>query len=372
MNLIFKFFILIGVSLTVAVSCKKDGEQLVYETEISRLTDSVLAANPSIPGIIVGVWDKEKNLDYTFGAGYSDPNAHEPMNPGYHFRIGSNTKSFVVTAVLQLVDEGKLSLTDKLSKFLPVFPRANEVNIKQLCTMESGIFDYSQTEFFAEQLLNNPLKKWTPDELIEIAGQNPYVFNPGAQYGYSNTNTVLLGKIAEGLTNKSLGTLLSERFFIPLGLDSTYFAIDNLMPANYLKGWGTSEYAPIPASSVPIDISEYYDMTWGWACGNNISTLQDVKTWVEKLVDGSMISDSLQQQRFTSNFTSKGFTYGYGMFTTGNGFWGHNGGVFGYSSVMMRLRGKDCTIVIGANTLNGVSVSAVMNLYLKIAGYLHP
>ncbi len=355
------------------LSCSKTNTDAAwYEQEISRLGDSILTAQPSIPGLLIGVWDGDKNLAYTVGKGYSDPNTKELMNPDYHFRIGSNTKSFVVTAILQLVDEGKLSLNDRLSKFFPDFPRAGEVTISQLCTMESGIFNYTNDSTFFMDLYSDPGKSWTPDDLLAHAAPYPYSFEPGKAYGYSNTNTVLLGRIAEMLTGKPLGTLLNEKFFSPLGLTHTSFALENKMPVNYIKGWGTSDWVPIPETTAPVDVSEYFNQSWAWACGNNVSTLQDLKIWLEKLIDGSMISDSLQQKRFTSHFMDAGFTYGYGIFTIGNGFWGHNGGIFGYNSVMMRMKGKDCTIIILANTLNDVSNGATLNLFAKIAKLLYP
>lgn len=331
------------------ISCS-DAPTIVNQSQsaiisrINMVTDSLLQAT-GVPGIVVGVWDPGKNISLQKGFGYGNPTTKSPLGFSDLFRIGSNTKSFVITVILQLVDEGKIRLTDKLSKYYPQFPRADEVTLHHLCTMSSGIFNYTNLDSFWEIYQSNPLKKWSPEELINIAAGQPYVFDPGNGYYYSNTNTVMLGRIIEIETGKSLGDALKERIMNPHGLKSTTFPSDHRFPGIYIHGWRTD------SAGVHTDVSEFADLSWGWAAGAMISNIYDVKKYVELLIRGGMISDSLQQKR-TNDATviSSNIKYGYGIFTYGNGYWGHNGGLDGYTSIMMHNTAKNRTIIVFVNT----------------------
>lgn len=308
------------------------------------VTDSLLQAT-GVPGIVVGVWDPGKNISLQKGFGYDNPTTKSPLGFSDLFRIGSNTKSFVITVILQLVDEGKLHLTDKLSKYYPQFPRSNEVTLHHLCTMSSGIFNYTNLDEFWEAYETNPLRKWNPEELIELAAGKPYLFDPGSGYSYSNTNTVMLGRIIEIETGKPLSDALKDRIMIPQGLKNTTFPSDHRFPGIYIHGWRTD------STGAHTDVSEYADLSWGWAAGAIISNIYDVKKYVELLIRGGMISDSLQFKRTNdATVVHEGVKYGYGIFTYGNGYWGHNGALDGYTSIMMHNTVKNRTIVVFVNT----------------------
>lgn len=331
------------------ISCKSDSTSALQEdneivTELNRVCDSIMT-NSTLPGMVVGVWSKEKGLSYVKGLGYSNLSSLEKMNPAYHFRIGSNTKSFVITTILQLVDEGKLLLDDKLNKYFPDFPDGDKVTLRMMCDMSSGINNYSATEEFGEQLMNNPLRKWTPQELVDLIKDDVYAFVPGTNILYSNTNTVLLGMIIEQITGKSLEENFKTRFIDKYGLTKTIFPTGNLMPNNFIHGYINFT----DSLSFKDDISESFDLSWAWAAGAMISDIYNTKKWVELLIDGNMISDSLHQQRFTGKNIGTEVTYGLAIFTRGNNMWGHNGGLPGYTSVMMHHRTLDFTIVVFCN-----------------------
>jgi D-alanyl-D-alanine carboxypeptidase len=346
----FPFIFVIFIALFS--SCKSDsaseptGDNEIV-TELNRVCDSIMT-NSSLPGMVVGVWSKEKGISYVKGLGYSNLAPLEKMNPDYHFRIGSNTKSFVITTILQLVDEGKLLLEDKLSKYFPNFPDGDKVTLRMMCNMSSGINNYTETEEFAEQFMTNPLRKWMPQELVDLINNDVYHFEPGTDILYSNTNTVLLGMIIEQITGKSLEENITTRFIDKYELTKTIFPTGHLMPDKYIHG-----YANITDSlSFTDDVSETFDLSWGWAAGAIISDIYNTKKWVEMLIDGNMISDSLQQRRFTGKSLGVGITYGLAIFTRGFNMWGHNGGLPGYTSVMMHHRTLDLTIVVFCNWQN--------------------
>lgn len=348
-----KLFSLVTISITIIVivltSCKSESTPVSPESEkiaqeIDRICDSIMT-NTSLPGLVVGIWSKEKGIDYVRGKGFGNLTTMESINPEYHFRIGSNTKSFVVTTAMQLAAENKLSLEDKLSKYFPDFPDGNKVTLRMLCNMTSGINNYTDTEAFEYELGNNPLKQWTPQEHIDLIMDNVYKFEPGSDFSYSNTNTSLLGMIIEQITDKSLEENFKERFINKYGLTNTTFPSGNKISTPYIHGY--ANYTD--TSSFTDDVSESFDISWAWAAGAMVSNLQNTRKWVEMLIDGDLLPDTLQQQRFTGKSFAGGRTYGMGIFTNGDNLWGHNGGLPGYTSIMMRHRTLDFTIVIFCN-----------------------
>src|SRR3954454_18031635 len=173
--------------------------------------------NLRIPGALVYVdVPGEGSWSQAFGTGTLG--ASTQITPDDHFRIGSNTKTFTGTVILQLVDEGKLGLDDPVSKYQPEVPNGENITIRQLLDMTSGLYNYSEDKDFNETLDTEPDKVWTPEEVVEIGFKNEPYFAPGEGFHYSNTNTVLLGMIVEQLTGKSLEQEFQERLFEPLGM----------------------------------------------------------------------------------------------------------------------------------------------------------
>lgn len=363
--MITKFITILFASF-LFISCNTDNsvsntEVANIQKEIDLVCDSIIN-HKVLPGMLVGVWDDTKGLAYVKGFGVSDLTSKAPVTDDLLFRIGSNTKSFVITVVLQLVDEKKLSLDDKLNKFLPDFPKADKITIKMLCDMTSGIHNYTETDYFEEKFFGEPMKKWTPEEMIDVASKNDFYFEPGDGFYYSNSNTAILGYIVEEITKQPLQQVLKTRLFDKYNLTNTFFPTDNKFPkTNFIKGY--MNYTD--STKYNIDVSEGHDPSWAWAAGANISNIYDVKKWVEMLIDGGMISDSLQQKRFVGKLAPSGrITYGLGIFNfTGTDMWGHNGGLDGYTSVMMRSKTKDQTIVIFYNIQGTVKPE---DLYFRI------
>ncbi len=343
--LVFTFFQFLS-------SCSDDGistplNDIKLEQEIDRICDSVIS-NTKLPGMLVGVWDKKHRLNYLKGHGLANKENSTPMTSDLLFRIGSNTKSFVITRILQLVDEKKISLYDKLSKYYPDFPKSDLITVKMLCDMSSGIYNYTESSEFANIIENNPLHKWTIEEYLDIAKKYNFYFEPGSGIKYSNTNTVLLEGIVEKLDNDKLRNVLKNKIFDKYGLSNTYFPSDNKMPSqHYVHGY--ANYTD--TLKFDDDVSESFDLSWCSGAGAIISDINDVRKWVTLLIDGGLISDSLQTQRFEgTNLQGNNAKYAQGIFTyLGTDMWGHNGGLPGYTSVMMRHKTLDRTIVIFYN-----------------------
>src|SRR5215813_3742795 len=174
----------------------------------------------SIPGAIVGVW-REGQPPYVRAFGVRDTASGEPMAPDLHMRIGSNTKAFVVTAILMLADQGKLGLDDPIDRYVKGVPSGDRITLRQLAQMRSGLYDHADDT--DKDLPKQPFRKWTPQELLEVAFRHPLVFPPGSAFDYCNTNTLLLGLVVEKVSGQSLASFIEQNILKPEGLTHTVF-----------------------------------------------------------------------------------------------------------------------------------------------------
>lgn len=283
-----------------------------------------------------------------------------------HFRIGSNTKTMTGTVVLQLVGEGKLGLDDPVLKYRPDVPNAANITIRHLLSMRSGLHNYSETVEMNQILDDRPEYQWNPEHLLKLAFKYPPYFAPGQGYHYSNTNTVLLGRIVERLTGKPIASVFRERIFAPLGLDNTSFPAtdDRWLPRPHPRGfqWGSNvgtvqtevlspelQAAAANGSLKPRD-ETYDNPSWGWTAGAGISTADDLARYVEALVGGGLLSDELQQLRL-SEFQKAGASsaeYGLALAKLGT-YYGHTGELPGFNSFMVHDPKMHTTILTWTN-----------------------
>lgn len=147
----------------------------------------------------------------------------DPVTLADHVRIGSITKTFTVTVMLQLAQEGKLDIDAPVSEYRADVPNGRDITLTQLMNMRSGLFNYSESLELNQSLDADPTKIWTPEELLRLGLKYPPYFPPGSGYHYSNTNTVLLGLIAEQLDKRPLAASFQTRLFTPLAMHGTTF-----------------------------------------------------------------------------------------------------------------------------------------------------
>lgn len=308
--------------------------------QLDAITDSVLA-NSTLPGMIISVACGD--FVYEKAKGIADINRNVPMTFDKTFRAGSITKTFTVSVLLQLVDEGKLSLDDLISKYFSGIPNGDIITVRMLAGMTSGLYNYSVAKEFSDSLNNNPHKKWKSDELLEMAFRNPVNFAPGTNYDYSNTNIVILGQLIEKLTGKSLRENTYERIINPLGLKNTYIPESYDIPGDYSHGYSKN------ADAVLVDITETYDPSWGGAAGNIISSVPDLKIYVRALVKGQLHSPQMLAERMKWNLFDMDNPiekYGLGMFIVDDKYIGHDGGIPGFSNITVYSPERDCSIII--------------------------
>ena len=285
-------------------------------------------------------------------------------------RIGSNTKTWTGTVILQMVDEGKIALEDPVSRYRPDVPNGENITIAQLLNMRSGLFNYTETLELNEAIDTQPEKVWEPEELVAMGLANPPYFAPGEDYHYSNTNTVLLGLIAEELDGKPIAEIYQERLFGPAGLDDTSFPAnsDTAIPTPYSHGYffgtnvETMDDPSIPADQLalveageldPRDVTND-NPSWTWSAGQGISTANDLATWAEALATGEMLSPETHARRIEAIEPTEpgGAGYTYNLAQMGP-FLGHTGELPGFNTFMGHDPVNDVTIIIWGNVAPG-------------------
>ncbi|MEO8446498.1 MAG: serine hydrolase domain-containing protein [bacterium] len=304
-----------------------------------------------IPGVIIGVWMGDR-APWITTMGVSNLLTGKPISVDDKMRIGSITKTFTGTVILQLQDEGKLNISDKLSKYFPDYPNGDNITLEELGNMTSGLFNYSEDDTFGNDMMQNMKKSFTPEQLIAISQKHAPYFAPGTGMHYSNTNTILLGLIAEKITGNTLQAEIQNRILTPLGMTNSNFAMNADFPDPHAQGYMYMDSTNI----VPTDVTDS-DPSWGWAAGSMISTLGDVKKYAKKLATGGLISAKSQEERLkwgkvfvpaTGGWANADLRYAFAI-ADFEGAYGHNGGIPGFNSFMGYDPVLDATIIVLVN-----------------------
>nr|WP_307787480.1 serine hydrolase domain-containing protein [Mycolicibacterium sp. S2-37] len=317
------------------------------DADLVRRLDAAIdqtLATAGVPGAIVGVFGPDG--EYVRAIGVADKATGAPMEAGFFHRIGSLTKTFTVTAVLQLAGDGRLSLDDPIDRFVPGVPSGSVITLRQLARMQSGLPNYSANEEFAPALLADPQRPWTPQQLLAYAFAQPPVFPPGEGFQYSNTNTVLLGLVVEKVSGQPLHDVIRDRITGPLRMNDTAFPTGNAFPQPHAQGY------TVQSADGREAVATDWNPSWAWAAGAMTSTLADLRIWAPALANGTLVDPRLQQERLqTVGRDGRPAAHGYGLGLFNAGGWiGHNGSLPGYQTVAVYLPGRDLTLVIEVNT----------------------
>jgi D-alanyl-D-alanine carboxypeptidase len=278
-----------------------------------------------IPAALIGVWD-DSGHGFVRAFGYSDLARKTPVTPADHFRIGSNTKTFVVSVLLQLVGEKKLALDDPLSRFQlgVTIPNAKNITVRQLCNMRSGLFEAYDTPQFASLNWKVP-ESFSPRILVGWAVQHKPYFPPNEGYHYSNTNYLLLGLIIEAVTKDDVGNQIRKRLIQPFGLAQTSFPQTEAMPDPWARGY------TLDSRGNWQDVSNTVPVAFMWSAGAMISNMTDIRRWVKLYVTGvaggrSTHADLVDCVPFLGNTS-----FGLGI-TCSAGWYGYTGALPGYNT----------------------------------------
>ncbi|WP_331721467.1 serine hydrolase domain-containing protein [Streptomyces sp. NBC_00212] len=306
-----------------------------------------------VPGILAEFRDGEGRW---FGsAGVGDTETGRERSPQDRFRIGSITKTFVATVVLQLAAEHELSLDDTVEKWLPGVVRGNghdgcRVTVRQLLDNTSGIFSYTE-DYAALQARDS----YTPLQLVQIGLSHPAAFEPGTDWGYSSTNYILAGLLVERVTGRAVADEIAERIVHPLRLAGTYLpcADDQAIRGPHSRHY-TKLYLPDPDAEI-YDTTEL-DPTPYWAAGGMISTAEDLNHFFGALLQGRLLPE-IQQKAMFATVPTKGWipgtAYGLGVCSLtlpcGTTVWGMGGAVLGSWSYTYGTRDGRRMLTINTN-----------------------
>ncbi|MGW2492071.1 serine hydrolase domain-containing protein [Streptomyces sp. NPDC001606] len=307
----------------------------------------------SIPGVTVGIWTPGQP-SYVRSFGVADKSDGQPMAPDMFMRIGSETKMFTVSALLQLVDRGKVGLDDPIGRYVAGVPNGDRITLRQLAEMRSGLFNYSEDPDFDKALTSAPQKPFTPQQLLDYAFKHPVMFEPGAKFFYSNTNLILLGLVVEKESGQHIEDYIRQHILEPAGMKDTLFPTGSEFPTPHAQG-----YTLQTANGKEADSADW-NPSWAWAAGAMISTLDDLHTWAPTVATGQfpdgtrMISTASQEQRLMTLPAGpfKGAGYGLGIFDV-RGWIGHNGSLPGYEALTVYLPSTRTTLVVLCNTDTG-------------------
>lgn len=293
-----------------------------------------------IPGVYIAVYMPGK-ATYFKGVGLADTKNKEQFQETDRFRIGSNTKTFVVTVLLQLQDENLLKVDDPISKYdIGVkIPNAQHITIRQLAEMRSGLFEaYDTKEFKALDI--KPTTTIPIDKLISWAVSHQPVCAPGTKWNYSNTNYLILGRIIEVVTHDTVGNQICKRLIDKMGLTATTFPEKVAMPEPYAHGYGLDKKGNWE------DVSETLSPKITWAAGNMISDVPDMARWVKAYVTGTTNSAASQKDRMKCTQIAADTKMSFGMGIGHDaGWYGYTGGLPGYHTAAYYLPEKDVTLI---------------------------
>jgi D-alanyl-D-alanine carboxypeptidase len=285
------------------------------------------------------------------------------------FRIGSVTKTFTGTVILQLAQHGDLDLDHPVSRYWPGVPNGNQITIEQLMTMHSGLYNYSLSESLNRSMDEHPTESHPPQEMLKIAFEAEPDPKPGRAFDYCNTNTVLLGLIAERLDGRPLAQQFRERLFAPLGMKDTLMprltmsGLPSPHPQGYMYGTNVSTLHTerLPPEQLkeardgklkPNDVTDS-NPSWAGAAGAAISTAEDMATWVKGLCDGSLLNRAWQRKRLDSTISSdpkSPSAAGYGLAIAKFGpLYGHTGEIPGFQTFVGYDPDKHATLVVWTN-----------------------
>ncbi|MFW0795063.1 serine hydrolase domain-containing protein [Gordonia sp. CPCC 205515] len=319
-------------------------QKVLDDTRVRSGAPGALARIISVDGTWTGV------SGTTAAGGTSKPVATD------HTRVGSLTKTMTATVLLQLVQEGKVSLDDPIGKYVPGAPNAS-ATLRQVADMSSGIPSYTASNSFTDTYFAHPEQPWQPQQLVDIAKSMPMVFPPGKGWQYSNTNYVLLGMTIEKVLGQPIGEVFEQRLFGPLGMGDTSFPGDSTAIASpYLSGL-TNQGQPAGHN---VD-STHWNPSMAFTAGAVISTLDDLQKWGAALFTGTGILDAKTQQLRRDSILHSpppnGPTAGYGIgIGDRDGWWGHDGDLPGYNSVLFHNYDSDTTVIVLTNTDNSTTI----------------
>jgi D-alanyl-D-alanine carboxypeptidase len=299
------------------------------------------------PGVLVGIWSPQGR--FVSATGVADLKTGRRLTSDMQFKVASQTKAFTANLILQLVGEGAVSLDDHISKWVAGVPNGDQITIRQLLNMTSGL----RTGFLADPDKQHWLVTGcTEADVLAAGGSEPPLAPPGAKWSYSNYGYDLLGRVVEVTTGQDVSSAIQQRIAGPLRLRRTFLpTTGNGLSAPFTRGYGG--VYPTKAPSVADDATALRQSCTG-ASGGMVSTLSDLRVWSRALGTGALLKPAVWTEAkkgllpfaFPDNYNGPGrWLQGLGFVESG-GFIGKEGSLPGYESISMYSPSRKTTIVV--------------------------
>ncbi|WP_448607946.1 serine hydrolase domain-containing protein [Geodermatophilus sp. URMC 60] len=374
---------------TAAVRPAADAPALVVDLRADLeqyLQERGAAEHVSAAAVSVSLRDQAESIDVS--AGTTEFGGSVPVQPDALWQIGSNTKAFTSVLLLQLEAEGRLSIDDPVSQWLPQYPQWHDIPIRRLLDMTSGIPTYDDQPAFLTAQAADPLREFTPEELVGYAVEAPAT----SGYSYSNTNYVLAELIVERVTGTSYANQLSARLLGPLGLRDTFYrshlyppGITDRLPAGYYTRTDEPELSPL----VGRDVSRT-SLSWARGAGGILSTTANLTWWARVLYEGWLLPPQQQAELLSLVSTAtgepiegttpedpRGFGLGVAQMTDALGtFWFYEGQTLGFRLLHAYFPESGLIVAISLNSRAdedriGALATAVYDT-LRVHGLVEP
>ncbi len=349
--------VLIASGLLMACSDSATGpdpqlpEPLTRQERLDAVLTSFRSDNPYVLGIIAYV-DQEGHDPWVGASGYQDLSRSVEIGTGDRFKIGSTTKMFTATMVLQLVEEGRVELDHPIIEYLaPEWAATlqqveygSEITVAQALSHRSGIMDYTSSPELQANLLADPGALYPPLEIFRLILNGSPNFPPGEEFSYSNTNFHLLGNLLESLTGKPYGEILHGRILSEMGMTRTVLS-DEIFPGN-LDGVAHA-YATL--GDRLYDNLEFSGSGWAWAAGGIVSTATELGRFQRALLAGDFFEDPATLESMTT--LRKNEWYGMGMMVDEPSAlmgrcYGHSGYAFGARAHSRHCPDRNTTVTV--------------------------
>ncbi|MBX7218953.1 MAG: serine hydrolase [Blastocatellia bacterium] len=315
------------------------------EAELAKAMDAAAAPlyKADGPGAAVLVMKDGKPI-FRKGYGMADIALGIPMRPEMVFRLGSVTKQFTAAGILLLEEEGKLSISDEITKYLPDYPtQGKKITIEHLLTHTSGIKNYTN------------LPKWLPlwgkdlslTELIDLFKNEPLDFEPGTKWNYSNSGYILLGAIIEKASGQKYDTFVETRIFKPLGMTHSFYGHNHRIIPNHVAGYDKT--------AAGYSNAAYLSMTHPHAAGALVSSVDDLALWDAALNGGKLLKPESLKKMFTpfkladGKLTNYALGWGVGAQVQQHSIQEHGGGINGFATDVLRMPQDHVYVVVLTN-----------------------
>jgi len=348
---VFPSLLILSAAIVFAAGVRAAQLPQATAAKVDEIAAKALADSgaPSVSLAVV----QNGQIVYTKAYGNARVDPATPATSQMRYAIGSVSKQFLAGTVLLLVQDGKMSLDDKVGRYLPNLSRANEITVRQLLTHTSGYQDYYPQDYVAP-FMEKPI---TPDAIINQWARKPLDFDPGSRWQYSNTNFVIAGRIVEKVSGTPFFTFLSKRILEPLGMTSAINLAEQSLPASDPAGY--TRFATAPMRQVQPE-----GRGWLYAAGELAMTAHDLALWDISLMDHKLLTKSTFEMMTAPARLTNGTptNYALGVSVTnaaGHPRLSHGGAISGFVSQNTVWPDQGAAVVVFSNADGSAATGSI-------------